>query len=98
MKKIIDLKSPRGVILVITLAVMVVSSVFVTIETATSGVEFAALQKEEVQLLDQKGYLQDSLVKSLSVSQLQEESVAMGYVKPTALVYTSAGEAVAKLP
>jgi hypothetical protein len=98
MKKIINFKSPRGIVLLVTLGMLVVSSILVTIETATSGVEFTALQKEEAQLLDQKRYLQDSLVKSLSISQLQEEGVAMGYVKPTVLVYATVGEPVAKLP
>lgn len=80
------------------LIVLVVSSIFMTVETATSGVEMTGLQKEEAELASQKRSLEDSLVKSLSVSTLQTQSQNLGFVKPVSLVYVAPAEAVAKLP
>lgn len=72
---------------------------FMTVETATSGVEVARLRQKENELALEKRNLEDSLVKSLSMSDLQEKGNEMGYVKPTAMVYvTDSKEAYAKLP
>jgi hypothetical protein len=85
-------------ILVGVCATLAISSVFMTIETATSSAEVSALRKEEAVLLDTKRDLEDNLVRSLSLSQLQLKSVEMGFAKPSALVYTDSPEVVAKLP
>lgn len=82
--------------------VLSVSSIFMTIETATSGMEVSKLQKNEALLLTQKRDLQESLVKTLSVSELSEKSADLGFTKAENLVYVSASEnvaeSVAKLP
>jgi hypothetical protein len=85
-------------ILIGFLGVLVISSVFMTVASATSGAEVSSLQKEEAQLSDQKRYLEDTLVKTLSTNQLQEKSNGLGYGKPVNLVYVAPPEAVAKLP
>lgn len=77
---------------------MAISSVLMTVATATSGVEVAKLQKEEANLSDQKRYLENMLVKTLSMNELQEKSGSLGYTRPTNLVYVTPPEAVAKLP
>ena len=69
-----------------------------TVVSATSGAEVASLQKEEFKLSDQKRLLEDTLVKTISMTQLQEKSVGLGYEKPVKLVYVAPPEAVAKLP
>jgi hypothetical protein len=85
-------------ILISFLGALAVSSVFMTVATATSGAEVSNLQKEEATLSDQKRYLEDTLVKTISMSQLQEKSAGLGYGKPVNLVYVAPPEAVAKLP
>lgn len=101
------LKSLRVYILGGLCGVLAVLSIFMTIETATSGVEIANLQKKEEQLVSQQQDLQESLVENLSTSSLQEKSVEMGFVKVGNLVYVAnvanaenaaSGISVAKLP
>jgi hypothetical protein len=85
-------------ILVGVCGILAISSVFMTIETATSSAEVASLQKEEATLADQKMGLEDNLVKSLSMGELQTQSTEMGFVKPATLVYVAPAQAVAQLP
>lgn len=88
----------KKVILIATVVVLAVSSIFLTIETATTGVEIARLEGTESTLLNQKQVLDGSLVKRLSVVQLQEKGVELGYAKPTELIYVTEVAPVAKLP
>ena len=85
-------------ILIGFLGALTVSSVLMTVVAATSGAEVSNLQKEEARLSDQKRYLEDTLVKTLSTNELQEKSIELGYGKPVNLVYVAPPEAVAKLP
>lgn len=82
-------------LLIISGAVFVVSSVFLTIESVASGAEMANLKNRELQLLSQKQELNESFVKSISVSELQTQSVSLGFVKPTNLIYVQEGSSVA---
>ena len=92
------MKNSRKYILIVFLGVLAASSVLMTVVTATSGAEVSNLQKEEAQLSDKKRYLEDNLVKTLSMNELQEKSAGLGYGKPVNLVYVAPPEAVAKLP
>ena len=92
------MKNIKKYILISFLGTLTVSSVLMTVVTATSGAEVSNLQKEEVRLSDQKRYLEDTLVKTLSTNELQEKSTELGYAKPVNLVYVAPPEAVAKLP
>lgn len=85
-------------ILIGVCGVLAVSSIFMTVETTTSGVEVSNLQKQEVQLSDQNRYLEDTLVKTLSINELEQKSGEMGFVKPETLVYVAPSQPVAKLP
>jgi len=92
------MKRSKKYILIGFLGALAVSSILMTVATATSGVEVAKLQKEEATLTDQKRYLENMLVKTLSMNELQEKSGSLGYARPTNLVYVTPPEAVAKLP
>jgi hypothetical protein len=98
------LKSLRVYILGGLCGILAVLSIFMTIETATSGVEIANLQKKEEQLISQQQDLQENLVENLSTSSLQGKSVEMGFTKVGNLVYVANAEnvandiSVAKLP
>lgn len=79
--------------------VLVISSVFMTVETATSGVEVSNLRQKQRELSMEKRNLEGTLVRSLSINGLEEKSSEMGYVKPNTMVYVSQSqEAMAKLP
>jgi len=89
----------KNIILIGTVVVLAVSSIFLTIETATTGVEISRLEKTGSTLTDQKQVLDGSLVKTLSIAQLQEKGVELGFVKPENLIYVAEVVPVAvKLP
>lgn len=76
--------------------VLAVSSIFMTVETATSGVEVSDLRQKEAELSMEKRNLEGTLMQSLSVNDLESKSGEMGFAKPTAMVYVSESqEAVA---
>ncbi len=85
-------------VLIGVIAILAVSSIFMTVETATSGVEVSDLLVKERELASQKRNLEGTLVTTLSVNGLEGKSTEMGYVKPTVLVYVSESQPVAKLP
>jgi hypothetical protein len=84
-------------ILISLFGALAISSVFMTVVGATSGAEISKLQKEEVKLIEEKRYLENTLVKTLSMNQLQEKSGSLGFSKPVNLVYVALPEAVAQL-
>jgi cell division protein FtsL len=88
----------KNIILITIMGILAVSSIFMTIETATTGVEIAELEKTESQLLSKKRDLEGSLVKTLSTTQLQEKSAELGFIKAIELVYVTDLKPVAKLP
>jgi hypothetical protein len=92
------MKNFKKYILIAVCSILAVSSIFMTVETATSGVEVSNLRNKEIALMNQKRDLEDSLIKNMSVSSLQQKSGAMGYEKPSVLVYVSPSQPVAKLP
>lgn len=69
-----------------------------TIETATTGLEIAKLEKTEKELSQEKMDLEESLVKTLSMGTLQEKSLSLGFTKASNLVYITPSESVANLP
>lgn len=89
-----NLKSLRMYILAGVCGILAVLSIFMTIESATSGAEVADLQKKEAGLLSQQQDLQQNLVENLSVNSLQEKSTEMGFTKINNLVYVANAENV----
>ena len=94
----VSLKSVKNYILVTVCGILAVTSVFLTIETTTSGAEIAKLDKTAIELTNQKRNLEESLVKGVSMSQLVEKSAELGFVKPENMVYVSSVAPVANLP
>jgi len=97
-KKEFGLKNIRVYLLSGVCGVLAVASIFMTIESATSGSEMASLQSKETMLNAQQQELQENLVQNLSVNSLQEKSSELGFTKVTNLVYVSEGVTVARLP
>jgi hypothetical protein len=78
--------------------ILAISSIFMTVENATSGAEVTSLRNKQVMLANQKRELEDTLIKNISVSGLEVKSGEMGYIKPSILVYVSTSQPVAQLP
>jgi hypothetical protein len=93
-----SIKNFRIHILGVVCGLLAIVSIFMTIESATSGAEVANIQKQEIALLDQKEELQNTLVQNLSTNSLQDKGNQLGFTKVDNLVYVSGGETVARLP
>lgn len=93
----INFKNSKIYVLSCVCGILAVLSIFMTIDSATSGNEVANLQKKQTALLVEQQELQESLVESLSVNSLEERSVEMGFVKVGNLVYVSTSVPVASL-
>ena len=93
-----NLVKAKKYILIGLTGILAVLSVALAIETSTSGAVVAHLEAEQKQLLTEKRDFEESLVKTLSVGKLQEESLDAGFIKPINLVYITTSQAVAKLP
>lgn len=85
----------RHIALFVVGGVLAVSSVFMTVVVATSSVEVASLREKEKILLAEKRNMENTLADSYSVSDLETKGGAMGYSKPSNLVYISGSEEVA---
>lgn len=92
------IKNFRNYFLIGIAVFLALSSIFLTIETAVTGAAISDLEKKESGLLSEKQGLEETLVKTLSSSELQEKSAKLGFVKPANLVYVNKEEPVAKLP
>lgn len=92
------MKTKKNYILITICGILIASSVFLTVETATSGAEVAKLDKTVIEMGNQKRILEENLIKGISMTQLQEKSLELGFVKPSNLIYISSVSPVAKLP
>jgi hypothetical protein len=93
-----NLQKFRNTLLIAFCGVLALSSVFMTIEAATSGAEVVRIEKTQAAISDENRALEETLVKSLSLAELEEKSTELGFVKADNLVYITLQESVAKLP
>jgi len=77
----------KNYILITIAVILAVSSVLVTIGSASSGVEASKIEQEKTRLLSQKRDLETSLVTSLSMGELETKSGELGFVKPQDPLY-----------
>ncbi len=92
MKKInIDNKKPakRLALLWLIIGVFVVSIVFITIQSATMGAELAVLEEEERLLIKERQELSSRIIKSQSLTTIKEQSVQLGFIRPSDTLYFS---------
>ena len=97
----INIKKNRNIkkcVLIGVCAILTVSSIYMTIENATSGIEVSNIRSKEIVLANQKRELEGTLIKTMSVSGLEVKSEEMGYIKPSVLVYVAPAKPVAQLP
>lgn len=86
------------VVLVPVLVFLGIASVFLTIETATSGAYLAQLEQEEAGLIKEKRMLNGQIVKASSLLSTGKKAQYLGFKKPSRIIYITEKEAVAKLP
>ncbi|MFI5241089.1 MAG: hypothetical protein ACHQUA_01510 [Microgenomates group bacterium] len=84
-------------LLIISMVLFAVSSVFLTIESVTSGAEVSSLEQKESALLAQKRELDEDLVKAVSISDLEEKGQELGYTKASNIIYLGQNANVANL-
>lgn len=85
----------QNYVLIAVCAILAISSIFMTIESATIGMEMSKIEKTQSQLANQKRDLEETLVRTLSLAELQQKGAEMGFVKADNLVYVSSDSYVA---
>jgi len=88
----------RNFILVGVCGILAIGSVIMTIEVSATGAQIASLQNKENVLSAEKRVLEEELVKTSSVSELQVKSAELGFTKPAETVYLSQSLPVANIP
>lgn len=76
----------------------IASYIFLTLQTVASGSKYALLEKEGKEIVKQNKELSMELMDSTSLSQINEKSERLGFVKPDKTIYIGKTETVAKLP
>lgn len=74
-------------LIMISGAILIVSSVFIAIEASANGAEMRLLQEEGDALLREKSDLEQVLVKGMSSNEIASKSAELGFIKPTEIVY-----------
>lgn len=88
----------RNYILLGLCGILAVISVITTIEVSVSGAQISGLQNKEAELSNEKRVLESQLVRNSSVTDLANQSSALGFVKPANIVYLSQSAPVANIP
>lgn len=82
----------------VILGILVLATVFVTIETSAAGAELAVLEKEEALLNKERVELKSKIVRSTSLSKISEAAKDLDLKKVSKIIYITEEEIVAKLP
>lgn len=88
----------KSVVFWIISGLLLASSVFTAISTATSGAELSALQKKEMALIESKRILSHNLASRTSLFESETKSLELGFNKPVEIIYLTGENGVAKLP
>jgi len=71
-------------------------TIFFTIQTATSGAEFAEVESVKNNLITENKLLEGDVIKLSSLKNLEENAQELGFLKPSNIIYISDGYDVAK--
>lgn len=96
-KSILKQINKRNIIWLFVAAFVGIQVLF-TVQTATTGAKLAELEREEKSLIKSNQKLSRYLVKSSSLSEMEETADELGFKKPVNTFYISTEEFVAKLP
>ena len=71
-------------------------TILFTIQTATSGAEFAEIEGVKNKLITENKLLEGEVVKASSLKKLEENAQELGFLKPLNIIYISDSYDVAK--
>ena len=71
-------------------------TILFTIQTATSGAEFAEIEGVKNKLITENKLLEGEVIRLDSLKNLEENAQELGYLKPLHIIYISDGYDVAK--
>ena len=80
------------------LVIFGLATIFLTIESATSGAKLASLEQKVYTLTKENENIEQQVVNSSSLTDLGKKADELGFAKPQSVLYISNQEAVAKLP
>lgn len=78
--------------------VLIVASVFIMIDVATSGSKLAKLEKEKASLSRENGEIKEKLIGDSSLTELSNKAEDLGFAKPQSVIYVTDIDTLAKLP
>lgn len=95
-KRTNEVKRSKGVYLAwVAIFIFLVTTVFLTLTTATSGAEVAKLEDEEAILIRANSELSDQIVNASSLSGTFKKAESLGFSKPEKIIYFSSQDTVA---
>jgi hypothetical protein len=97
----INIKQKNSYIMVFPILILMLflaSTIYFSVHLAMIGDKLVRLSKNESDLSKINRELSLEIIKSTSLSQLSNESSALGFGVPSNIVYLKAEETVAKLP
>lgn len=95
-KRKVERKINKNLILVLVSIVVVAVSIFYVAETASLGGRLAKVETQEAMLIDENRDLSDNLVSSDSLTSFSKDQEQLGFIKPIKTIYIRAEESVAK--
>lgn len=80
------------------LAILVIGTVFLTVEATASGASLVNLERQQQQLIQENVDLKNQIVGVTSLSQIKENAQDLGFLKATNIIYITEEETFARLP
>ncbi len=88
----------KKVVCGILISLCFIVQIFFTIETSANGAQIANLEEEQERLSKENRELEEKLVTSTSLSDLEKRAEDLGFSNDARFYYLKKGEAFAKLP
>lgn len=82
-------------LIVIAGVMFVTASVYVTLQTASSGAKLAKLEKQLQELQVENRNMNEQLVRASSLTKISEQASVLGFVKASEILYIEIDESMA---
>ncbi len=99
-QKITRNKEKKGYLqlfVVVIFLLFIISTIFVTVQTASLGATISELERQETAYIKENREMESALVNNQSLMKLDEKAAELGYVKPNDIIYLSRDNFVAQL-
>lgn len=80
------------------LAILVIGTVFLTVEATASGASLVNIERQQQKLIQENVDLKNQIVGITSLSQIKENAENLGFHKATNIIYVTEEETFARLP